>query len=211
MERLRALSGHVDLTAIPFTRLAPLAFQLGWPRDWRVTATPADDVGNRPPLASLGPFRWQPVAAPPWTLLDAKQQTWSLNHFRGKPLVLIFYLGFGCLHCTEQLHELGPYTDEFRTAGFEIVAISSDDLEGLKKSIDDYDGVIPFPLLANPNLEVFQAFRAFDSFENQPLHGTYLIDAEGRIRWFDISYEPFMDAEFLLEEGKRLTLTSQAP
>jgi hypothetical protein len=36
------------------------------------------------------------------------------------------------------------------------------------------------------------------------LHGTYLIDGEGRIRWHDISYEPFMDTAFLLEEARRL-------
>ena len=37
-----------------------------------------------------------------------------------------------------------------------------------------------------------------------PLHGTFLIDAEGLVRWHDISYEPFLDAEFLLKEAKRL-------
>jgi hypothetical protein len=37
-----------------------------------------------------------------------------------------------------------------------------------------------------------------------PLHGTFLIDGKGRVRWQEISYEPFMDAKFLLEESKRL-------
>ena len=36
------------------------------------------------------------------------------------------------------------------------------------------------------------------------MHGTYLIDGKGRIRWQDISYEPFMEAEFLLAESVRL-------
>jgi hypothetical protein len=36
------------------------------------------------------------------------------------------------------------------------------------------------------------------------LHGTFLIDEEGLVRWQDISYEPFMDTKFLLEEAKRL-------
>jgi peroxiredoxin len=59
-------------------------------------------------------------------------------------------------------------------------------------------------LTSDASNEVFKAFRAFDDFENQPLHGTFLIDGKGRIRWQDISFEPFMEHEFLLDEAKRL-------
>ena len=61
-----------------------------------------------------------------------------------------------------------------------------------------------FPLVANTELDVFKAYRAFDDFEGIPLHGTYLIDENGLIRWQDVSYEPFMNPEFLLKESKRL-------
>ena len=36
------------------------------------------------------------------------------------------------------------------------------------------------------------------------LHGTFLIDEQGLVRWQDISYEPFMDHEFVLTEAQRL-------
>ena len=61
-----------------------------------------------------------------------------------------------------------------------------------------------FPLLSDPSLEIFKAYRAYDDFEKTPLHGTFLIDGNGKIRWQNISYEPFMAPEFLLEEAKRL-------
>jgi len=51
---------------------------------------------------------------------------------------------------------------------------------------------------------VFKAYRCYDDFENQTLHGTFLINPEGLVLWQDISYEPFMEAEFLLKEAKRL-------
>jgi hypothetical protein len=70
-------------------------------------------------------------------------------------------------------------------------------------SDDDY----PFPLVSNHELSVFKQYRCFDDFEQKPLHGTFLIDAEGRIRWQDISYEPFMDPKFVLAEAKRLLTT----
>ena len=50
----------------------------------------------------------------------------------------------------------------------------------------------------------FSTADLFDDFEDQPLHGTFLIDAQGRMRWHDISYEPFMDPQFVLDEAKRL-------
>ena len=32
----------------------------------------------------------------------------------------------------------------------------------------------------------------------------FIIDGDGLVRWQDISYEPFMDPDFVLREGKRL-------
>ena len=62
----------------------------------------------------------------------------------------------------------------------------------------------PFPLVSDAELNVFKRYRCYDDFEKQPLHGTFLIDGAGRIRWQDISYEPFMDPDFVLKEAKRL-------
>ena len=49
-----------------------------------------------------------------------------------------------------------------------------------------------------PELKAFKVNRAFDDFENRPLHATILIDAQGLVRWQDISHEPFKDIDFLL-------------
>jgi peroxiredoxin len=205
MKQLREISAYVDLDLPAMRRLAPIVADMQWPQDWRVAATTADDVGDRPQLDSLGPFRWQPTLAKDWTLPDAHDESISLADFRGKPVVVIFYLGFGCLHCAEQLQAFGPHADDFRAAGIELVAVSSDDTEGLKVSVENYDGkAIPFPLVADNDLSVFRQYRVYDDFEQQPLHGTFLIDEQGRIRWHDISYEPFMDHEFVLREAKRL-------
>ena len=92
-----------------------------------------------------------------------------------------------------------------RDAGIDIIAISSDDAAGLKQSIDNYQGgAIPFPLVADSSLDTFKAYRCYDDFEQQPLHGTFFIDGAGLVRWQDISSEPFMDTKFLLAEAQRL-------
>ncbi|MCA9179256.1 MAG: redoxin domain-containing protein [Planctomycetales bacterium] len=173
--------------------------------DWREPFKPGKDFGERPSLDELGPFRWQPSPAPGWELSDADGKQRSLEDFRGRPVIAIFYLGYGCLHCAEQLQKFSPMKEKFAAAGIDLVAVSSDDVEGLQISIKDYKpGKLSFPLVADPKLEVFRKYRAFDDFEQQALHGTFLIDARGLVLWQDISYEPFMDAEFLLKEAPRL-------
>jgi peroxiredoxin len=102
------------------------------------------------------------------------------------------------------LRAFEPKVAEFRKAGFEVVAVSTDKQRDLKRAWDDLDTPFSFPLVSDHELTVFRQYRCFDDFEDQPLHGTFVIDGSGRIRWQDISYEPFMDAEFLLQEATRL-------
>ena len=96
-------------------------------------------------------------------------------------------------------------TKNFEEAGLSLIAISTDGQEDLKISHENYgDEEFPFPLVANSDLNVFKDYRCYDDFEKQPLHGTFLIDATGNIRWQNISYEPFVEPEFVLKESKRL-------
>ena len=207
-KKLQAISGSIDMAAPIFQRLTALAPQLGLSAEWRQPLKPADDVGERPPLDTLGPFRWSPLPAPEWTLTDASGKPMSLAEFRGKPVVVIFYLGFGCLHCVEQLQAFAPMYKEYADAGISIVGISSESTELLKQGLAkrelNGETPLPIPLLSNPELSIFKQYRCFDDFENTPLHGTFLIDAEGLVRWQDISFDPFSDAKFLLGEAKRL-------
>lgn len=206
---LREISGTIEPAALtaspPLARLAPIAKELQFPDDWRVVKPPKSDVGNRPSLDSLGPFRWQPTPAVSWTLKDNNGADHSLAEFHGKPVVVIFFLGHGCLHCAQQLQAFAKAKGEFDAAGLSLVAISSDDQGGLKQSIDNYkDGTFPIPLLADNTLAAFKAYRCYDDFENQPLHGTFFIDGNGLVRWQDISFQPFTDTKFVVQEARRL-------
>jgi peroxiredoxin len=204
LDQLREISGSLDKTAPLYARIAPIARELGYSEDWKLVKSVQPDTGIRPPLDWLGPFRWQPSPAQNWTLNDASGNPRSLADYRGRPVVVLFFLGNGCLHCAQQIQAFGTAAKDFADAGIEIVAISSDDAAGLKLSIDSYTGGIPFPLVADPSLATFKAYRSYDDFEQQPLHGTYFIDDAGLVRWQDISYEPFQDTKFLLAEAQRL-------
>jgi peroxiredoxin len=186
--------------------LQPIAREFGYPEDWRAPRVSAADVGQRPELASLGPVRWQPTPATSWSLPGADGKNVSLDDYRGRPVVVIFYLGSGCLHCVEQIQKFAPMASEFAGAGISLVAISSEPIDVLTGSLSKLSPKesIPFALAADPAMDVFKSYRAFDDFENQPLHATLLVDGEGLVRWQDISFEPFADPKFLLGEAKRL-------
>ncbi len=212
-DKLRKLSAQVDLDVPVFSRLAPLAEARKLPADWRVNYQTADDAGTRPDLSTLGPFRWHPSLAPAWTLPDSENKPVSLADFKGQPLLVVFYLGSGCAKCIEQLNAFAPIEKQFATAGIRMIAVGTEPVEGLQKTFAKAkDGVgFPFPILSDADLTTFKAYRAFDDFEHIPLHGAFLIDAAGLVRWQDISYEPFKDAPWLLGEAKRLLSVAVAP
>jgi peroxiredoxin len=210
LDELRVISGMMDTDSPIYRRIGPIAKELGYGdsakgEEWKLVKGPKSDTGERPPLDSLGPYRWRPQLAANWSLKDCNSAGHALADYQGKPVVLLFFLGHGCLHCAEQVQAFGAAAKDYEAAGIQLVAISSDDVEGLKQSIENYKGgAIPISLVADSALEAFKAYRCYDDFEQQALHGTFLIDGQGLIRWQDINYQPFMDTKFLLGESQRL-------
>ncbi len=203
-EKLRTLAAVADLDAPIFERLCGIATELKLAKDWRAPATVNEDLGPRPPLDSLGPKHWTPYQMPEWKVLTAGNREVSSKSVAGQPRIVIFYLGFGCLHCIEQLAEFSPRLEEFKRAGIDVMAISTETAEDLRTGIENFDQSVAIPLHSDSELLAFKSFRCLDDFEKTPLHGTFLVDAEGRVRWQDIGHEPFMDVEFLLAESQRL-------
>ena len=119
--------------------------------------------------------------------------------------MLIFYEGSGCLYCATQLKSFADKMKEFADNGIAVVAIGTDTPEELKDALAAYDGGFPFPLLSDAKLEAFKAYRCVD-FGNNPLHGTFLIDPQGAVRWRQISDRPFNDPAFVLGQAKQLSI-----
>jgi peroxiredoxin len=203
--KLRELAADADLDVPAMRRLASLAAKLQMPGDWRTPRPIPADVGCRPALDELGPRHWQPWPAPDWQLLDVTGRTVSNRDFAGKPVIMIAHLGNGCVHCLEQIKAFSAIGDQFSAAGIELLAVSTDPLPESNGAAATARPVseLPIKCLADPELTFFKKFRAYDDFENRPLHGTYFIDQSGRVRWQDVSHEPFNDVAFLLAEAKR--------
>lgn len=176
---------------------------------WPAPAPKRTDTGIRPELDSLGPMHWHPPAAPVFEAvdLDAKAVK-STDFISKKPTLFMFYLGHECGHCVEQIQAFSKAKADFDKAGIQLVAVTIEPSPVARniraKLALKPDAPIPFPILCDSSLESFKAVRAHDDFEKENLHATILIDTQGRQRWQDISYIPFTDTKFILEEAKRL-------
>ncbi len=195
-----------------FRRLEPIVGP--WRADKTGTAWPGQPASssgtdeatvNRIDLTTLGPLVWSPFAAEPFSRPDTAGASWSLAGHKGKTVLVIFVLGGKCAHCMQQLQLFGKEYEAFRKRGIETVAISTDDMAAARELKNNKDGIkFPMPMLADPRLELFKRYRAFDDFENTPLHGTFLIDAQGNVRFQRISADPFLDVDFIRTEAERV-------
>ena len=166
-ESLRELAGLADLDSPPLARLAPIAKEFGFPTDWRKPQKINEVLSTRRPLPSLGPLEWRPWAAPSWKLVDSAGHPHELDEFRGKPVVLVFFLGRGCLHCQQQLAAFAKKAGELKEAGLSVITVSTDDQAGAKKSVDSFGSSgagFPFLMLADPKLDVFRTYGALRRF-----------------------------------------------
>jgi peroxiredoxin len=127
----------------------------------------------------------------------------SLSDYRGKNVVLVFYLGDTCVHCVEQLTKIDAKKAEFAKANTVVLGVSSATPSANKDSLKL--GATSIKLLSDRNHENARRFASFDDFEDMELHSTILIDAEGRVRWKHSGGDPFDNVDYLLREIQRWT------
>jgi peroxiredoxin len=160
---------------------------------------------DRIDLKTLGPLIWSPFDAAALNGTDTAGVPWNMTSHKGKNVLVIFFLGGKCAHCMQQLELFGKEYEALKRMDVETVAINSDDVDAARSLKNNKEGIkFPMPMLADPKLDLFKLYRAFDDFENQPLHATFLIDGEGNVRFQRISADPFLDAEFIKGEARRI-------
>ncbi len=206
--RLMPIARDADPDSPIFQRLAGIVQTWKTSEGWQTPAasTETDESkSHKVDLKTLGPLAWAPFAAEGLELNDTDGKKWSLADLKGKNVVLLFYLGQKCVHCQQQLQVFGKEYEAMKNSDTVVLAISTDDLESSRSLKANKDGVsIPMPILPDPSFSVFKAYRAYDDFESTPLHGTFLIDSNGFVRFQRIGPDPFIDVEFIKSESQRI-------
>ena len=174
-----------------------------------VTATARDSAPRpqrnylRTSLEQFGPNKWEPYAAPLLDVKDASGKRVTLDEYKGKNVILVFYLGQECPHCMKQLHDIGNRKADWERLNAEVLAVSSTapgkNAQGLKSF-----GDLPVRLLSDDHYTNARRFHSYDDFEEAELHSTILIDKKGRVHWARNGGDPFGDMNFLVKQVERM-------
>ena len=126
--------------------------------------------------------------APDFTLKDQHGQDVTLSGFSGrKAVVLVFYpFAFSSI-CTSELRALRDDLPSFHNDDVALLAVSCDPMYALRV-FADRDG-LTYPLLSDfwPHGAVAQAYGVFDERAGMAVRGTFLIDAEGVVRFAEVN------------------------
>lgn len=175
-----------------------------------VAETPAPEREYRPDmLVGVGPLNWEPFAAPALECVDPEGKTVRLEDYRGKNVLLVFYLNESCVHCVDQLVDINKRASEWAEQNTVVLAVSSTAPEKNKESLTL--GKLCAKLLSDADHANARRFTSYDDFEDLELHSTILIDTRGRVHWKRTGGDPFMDMEFLLKELKRMNAPPTPP
>lgn len=128
----------------------------------------------------------QGATIPAVTLKDAEGADFSLDAYRGKPLVVYFYPKADTPGCTNEAKDFTAIADDFADAGVPVIGMSKDKPAKLKKFAEKYGLRV---ILASD--EEGAACEAFGTWVEKSLYGrkymgieraTFLADADGVIQ-----------------------------
>lgn len=123
--------------------------------------------------------------APDFSGFDQDGKFHQLEDYKGKKLVVFFYPKANTPGCTAEACDLRDNFERFKANNYELLGVSADSQKAQLKFKDKFS--FPFPLLADEDKEVIQAFgvwgpkkfmgRTFDGIHRT----TFVIDEEGVI------------------------------
>ena len=185
---LEPLARWADRDLPVFRRLEPIVARWKAERTWTAPAPqPANASGtdetaiDRIDLTTLGPLVWSPL--PGRAVLQGRHQRHALVPRRpegkerpGRSSSWAASAPTACSSFSSSARNTRPSRSRTSRRSPSAPTI----VEATKALKNNKDGIkFPMPMLADPKLELFKLYRAYDDFESQPLHGTFLIDAQG--------------------------------
>jgi len=118
--------------------------------------------------------------APDFTA-ESTQGKISMKDYRGKNVVLYFYVRDQTPGCTMQSCSLRDGIDRIKAYGTEVLGVSTDDLDSHNKFMSKYN--LSFPLVADPDFTISKAYGVFNEERKLSRRVTFVIDKEGIIRY----------------------------
>ncbi len=116
------------------------------------------------------------MKAPDFTLQDMNGESVSLNQYRDKTVLLVFWATW-CPHCKAEIPRLQKIHEEYKDKDFTVLALSVDkNKENLKEFVDAND--ITYTVLFDKGTKTAQLYGVVGI----PAH--YIVDMEGNSYFF---------------------------
>lgn len=119
-------------------------------------------------------------AAPGFTLPGTGGREVSLDEFRGRPVVLVFYPGDDTPVCTKQLNNYNDDLEQFAEMDAQVLGISAQDVESHDAFADKHG--FGFPLLADTDKAVAALYGTLGPI-GFPRRSVFIVDGDGTIRY----------------------------
>lgn len=117
--------------------------------------------------------------APDFTA-ESTQGSISLKDYRGKNIVLYFYVRDQTPGCTMQSCSLRDGIDKIKALDTIVLGASTDGLDSHKKFMSAHN--LNFPLVADPDFTISKAYGVFNEERQVSRRMTFVIDNQGVIR-----------------------------
>lgn len=118
--------------------------------------------------------------APDFTLPGTGGRSYSLDEFRGRPVVLVFYPGDDTPVCTKQLNSYNDDLSQFDDLDAQVIGISAQDV-GSHEAFASKHG-FKFPLLADTDKAVAGQYGTLGPI-GFPRRSIFIVDADGVVRY----------------------------
>lgn len=184
-----------------------LEIKAAFPNANPIPPTVQQERPYRPDLLDrFGPSDWEPFSAPKLEGVGADGLPVNLSQFKGKNVIVVYYLSDECVHCMEQLVALNEKAEDFQKLDTVILAVSST-TPADNASSQKLKG-FNLTLVSDFNHENARRWSSYDDFEEMELHSTVFIDKQGKVRWKRTGGDPFDNVPFLINEITRVNKSS---
>ena len=135
-------------------------------------------------MPPIRPLR-EGARAPNFALRDQGGKLVKLKDFRGKKVVLYFYVRDQTPGCTKEACDFRDGIQRIKAKGAVVLGVSPDTVESHGRFAQKNS--LPFPLLADEKAEVAKKFRVwgkknmYGRIYQGVIRSTFIIDAEGKI------------------------------
>jgi FtsP/CotA-like multicopper oxidase with cupredoxin domain/peroxiredoxin len=137
--------------------------------------------------------------APPWRLRGLDNQVFSSDDLAERPTLLVLSRGLDCPHCVGQIALLRSNHQRLTALGLRVLLITANSAKKLAADLDEYQTALPFLALPDEDLVVFRKFGCAPPPGEEPLHGLFVISAQGVIQWQHVSQDALLDELLILQ------------